>query len=299
MFDKLESRLELSGWLTAETAFRIGAGRSTGVIEPDLPVVRDAENKPYIPGSSFKGVLRSYLERFARTIQDVEKIACHPSHKEHWCITDAKMKDERQKLSQQVARKEMEERDIDSRLTEWILNESCLPCLTFGSPWLASKVQVRDLLVDKNRWFAQFQVRNGVAIDRDTETADEGNLYDYEVIPSGVRFHLRLIIENGKTWQWGMVMAGLKAFKNGGIAIGGGKSRGLGAVSLNLEECKLFSLEGSSGDERVEKLFNFLDGNNGEGVSSLVGDEPIETQAKAWIAEFKRELAKRAKEAQT
>ena len=32
MFDKLASRMELRGWLTSETAFRIGAGRSTEVL---------------------------------------------------------------------------------------------------------------------------------------------------------------------------------------------------------------------------------------------------------------------------
>jgi len=47
--------MELRGWLEAETAFRIGAGRSSEVLGTDLPVVRDAQDKPYIPGSSFKG----------------------------------------------------------------------------------------------------------------------------------------------------------------------------------------------------------------------------------------------------
>jgi len=55
MFDTLTSRMELRGWLEAETAFRIGAGRSSEVLGTDLPVVRDAQDKPYIPGSSFKG----------------------------------------------------------------------------------------------------------------------------------------------------------------------------------------------------------------------------------------------------
>ena len=62
MFDKFQSRLNLTGKIKTLTAIRIGAGRSTAVIGSDLPVVRDAAGAPYIPGSSFKGVLRSYVE---------------------------------------------------------------------------------------------------------------------------------------------------------------------------------------------------------------------------------------------
>ena len=55
MFDKFQSRLSLKGKVETLTAIRIGAGRSTSPISSDLPVVRDAANYPYIPGSSFKG----------------------------------------------------------------------------------------------------------------------------------------------------------------------------------------------------------------------------------------------------
>ena len=50
MFDSFDNRVSLVGTLTALTALRIGAGRATGVTGTDLPVVRDAFGKPYIPG---------------------------------------------------------------------------------------------------------------------------------------------------------------------------------------------------------------------------------------------------------
>ena len=56
------------------TAIRIGAGRSTSPVSSDLPVVRDSANRPYIPGSSFKGVLRSYIESIMRSIQGLIEI---------------------------------------------------------------------------------------------------------------------------------------------------------------------------------------------------------------------------------
>lgn len=280
MFEKLQSRLELSGWLIAETAIRIGAGRSTEVVGTDLPVVRDALGRPYIPGSTFKGLLRSRLESLVRAVCDDRRVVCNPTENKEWCIRA----DEIQKLKYAVRETDVAHRDRE--LTRRIVDQSCLLCLTFGSPWLASRVLVRDLLVDEGLWFGQFQVRDGVAIDRDTETAAEGKLYDYEVVPSGVRFSFRLLVENGEPWQWGMVFLGLKAFEHGGATVGGGKSRGLGWVRLNWEERKLFSLDGEKGQARLEKLLRFLDGGGYEDVS----DEMVKT----WVQAFRTKLAEAA-----
>jgi CRISPR/Cas system CSM-associated protein Csm3 (group 7 of RAMP superfamily) len=68
MFDTFKNRLEITGTLTTVTALRISAGRSTEPIGCDLPVIKDALGRPLIPGSSFKGALRSRLESFLRGI---------------------------------------------------------------------------------------------------------------------------------------------------------------------------------------------------------------------------------------
>jgi CRISPR/Cas system CSM-associated protein Csm3 (group 7 of RAMP superfamily) len=68
-------------------------------------------------------------------------------------------------------------------------------CQVFGSPWLASKVQVRDAPVGQ-LWFDQYQVRDGVAINRDTQTAEARLKYDYEVVPAQTRFDFMLVAEN-------------------------------------------------------------------------------------------------------
>lgn len=64
MFDVFKNRLEITGTLITITALRISAGRSTEPIGSDLPVIKDALGRPLIPGSSFKGALRSRLESF-------------------------------------------------------------------------------------------------------------------------------------------------------------------------------------------------------------------------------------------
>ena len=92
MFDSFQSRLKLKGTVETQTGIRVGAGRSTAVVGSDLPVVRDAEGAPYIPGSSFKGVLRAYLESIMRSFTDDKKIVCNPTSNDEQCITREKMK---------------------------------------------------------------------------------------------------------------------------------------------------------------------------------------------------------------
>lgn len=218
MFDKFQSRLNLRGEVETLTAIRIGAGRSTAVVGSDLPVVRDADGAPYIPGSSFKGVLRSYTESILRSFADNRGIVCNPTNENEQCITREEMTYLR-----------------DNRDDQLIVDRTCWVCQLFGSPWYASKLQIRDLHVQPDIWFDQYQQRDGVAIDRDTETASEGKLYDYEVVPAGVVFDFQAIVDNAEDWQLGILYFGLSAFEKGELTIGGGSSRGLGVIELSLE----------------------------------------------------------------
>ena len=217
MFDKFQSRLSLKGKVETLTAIRIGAGRSTSPISSDLPVVRDAANYPYIPGSSFKGVFRSYIESILRSFTDNKSVVCNPTNHNEHCITREEIKPLQEKRDDQL-----------------ILDKTCWVCQLFGSSWYASKLQIRDLHVDTDLWFGQYQQRDGVAIDRDTETAADGMLYDYEVVPAGILFDFQAIVDNAEDWQLGMLYLGLSAFKNGDLTIGGGSSRGLGVIELSL-----------------------------------------------------------------
>ena len=148
MFDKFQSRLNLKGEVETLTAIRIGAGRSTSPVSSDLPVVRDAANHPYIPGSSFKGVFRSYLESVLRSFTDDRCVVCNPTNEKEQCITREEMETLRKKRDDQL-----------------ILNQICWVCQLFGASWYASKLQIRDLHVRQDLWFDQYQQRDGVAIE--------------------------------------------------------------------------------------------------------------------------------------
>jgi CRISPR-associated RAMP protein (TIGR02581 family) len=257
MFDRFDNRVILRGTLTAQTALRIGAGRTTGVTGTDLPIVRDTLGKPYIPGSSFKGALRALVEALVRSINASRKAACNPvGRKTEWCLEST----------------ENLTGDKDGK----IVAETCLVCRVFGSPWLASKINIRDLLVDEKIWFGQFEVRNGVAIDRDTETAADGKLYDFEVVPAGTRFNCEIVIENAADWELGLAMLGLRSFdpKHGGGALGGGRSRGLGVVTIEWSARTLVD---------KNNFFDFLI--DGSGTTEIT-DEQVTT----WIRAAKERI---------
>jgi len=67
VMDKFQNRYVVRGIIVAETPIHIGAGNeSMNPVEPDNSVIKDKDGKPYIPGSSLKGALRSWLESFLR-----------------------------------------------------------------------------------------------------------------------------------------------------------------------------------------------------------------------------------------
>ena len=92
-------------------------------------------------------------------------------------------------------------------------------------------------------WHGRYQIRHGVSIDRDTETAAEGRLYTGEAVPSGSRFDCEIIIENGSAADQGLVLLGLRAFEQGRVTLGGAASRGLGQVRLTITGCQEVSPE--------------------------------------------------------
>jgi len=262
MFDTFKNRLEITGKLTTITALRISAGRSTEPIGTDLPVIKDALGQPLIPGSSFKGAMRSRLESFLRGIDSsfAEDPADFTSSSRNQYVKD--LKDTY--------------KNNDLELTQQLLEMTDLISHLFGSPWIASKFQVRDLTVLPETWFGQYQERDGVAIDRDTETAADGKLYDFQVVPAATEFEFRAVVENAEPWELGLVMIGLHQFETEQIPLGGGRSRGLGVVKLDIE--KMWWLDVNNNPEKLltylqelvnskieDKLPSYQDGKNLKG----------------------------------
>jgi hypothetical protein len=116
---------------------------------------------------------------------------------------------------------------------------SCWTCRIFGSSWLASKVLIKDLMLDEGSFY-RTEIRDGVGIDRDSGRAADGFKYQFEVVPVGTAFSLEVLVENATEAELGLLWLGIHAFEQGQVLMGGARSRGLGWCRLLLtpEECE-------------------------------------------------------------
>jgi CRISPR-associated RAMP protein (TIGR02581 family) len=288
-FARFHGRLTMHGALELVTPLRIGAGSSDDLGTADITVVKDALGYPYIPGSSFKGVLRTQVERLLRTID--EELAClcvtfadytddPPGSRPH-CPTTLQQDALKARVNYLRAQDPNSSTEDGRYLDKIYLEETCAVCRVFGSTGLAAKVIIPDLNLEADemsadgQWYGTYQVRHGVSIDRDTETAAEGRLYTSEAVPAGARFHCEIIVENGSPADQGLVLLGLRAFEKKLVTLGGGASRGLGQVQLTITDCREIP---SGGEGLIEFLVS--------GASRLVD----ETARLAKISALRAEL---------
>lgn len=255
---RFTSRFDYAGTLTFTTAHRIGAAASADPTEPNLPLLRTADGRPYIPGSSFKGALRSYTEAVLRTFDTA--LACNPLIDDERCLDKKQVRTIKQDPALTDVQKDQKLRD-----------DSCLVCKVFGNSVIAAKVLIKDLMVVPES-FHRVQVRDGVAIDRDTLAVGHGP-FQFETVPAGARFELTIAAENVDPGELGLLMIGLEAFRRGDIQLGGIKSRGLGWCELehNWQQCAY-----ADGDSLLDYLL-------GSGSSTQLDDITGPAHQAAWL----------------
>jgi CRISPR-associated RAMP protein (TIGR02581 family) len=221
-FEKLIERYRLVATLRTETALRVGTSKSLDVVGTDLPLVRDGMGRPYIPGSTFKGVARSTLEALLRGLGREQLWACDPFDPVTSCaaVIDKKI----------VAWKKSAQKGAEMKPEEFI-GGLCTACGLFGSPQMGGRLFIQDLpLADRSA--PEPMLRDGVGINRDLDVAQSKVKYDYEVVPAGVAFLLRLTLENPDEVQLALTLKLIEMFDRGDILLGGFTSRGLGRVSV-------------------------------------------------------------------
>jgi CRISPR-associated RAMP protein (TIGR02581 family) len=232
-WDTFASRLVIGGRLEAMSGLRIGAG-GVEAAQPsasDLPVLVGGDGRPYIPGASLRGVLRSFVERVVRTLEPQSgqgrawegRGACNPVVEAEWCISR-----EAADAWRQEARRDRDANG-DADFADKVWSHSCRVCRVFGNTLLASRVRIADLPLlgdDPPR----VERRDGVAIDRDKETV--ANKYDFEALVATSAFDLYIIAENLDAAERGLLLLGVRELSAGNLQVGGFKGRGLGWVKL-------------------------------------------------------------------
>lgn len=252
---ELRNRYVFTGRLAMQTALHIGGGRIT-LSHSDSPVVLTPDEKPFIPGSSFKGALRSTIEKIVPNLPNLR--TCGLPTKE---IKDEQCPTARQSLIAQELRRLS--RLSEQRASEELERERgnlCHTCKLFGSHLVAAHINVNDLYVREDEWSGIIQIRDGVAIDRDSEKAKDRLKYDFEVVPAQAVFDLSITLENATPQDLQLICVGLSEFVHSFGTIGGKRSRGLGACLLNDLKVSSLELEGAgvSLSERNQRLKNFL-----------------------------------------
>ncbi len=240
MFEKFVNRYIIEGDLKAATALHIGAAvdefRPNGCKNPFF---RNAGGLPLIPGSSLKGAMRSFLEQYLSSEPGKDELrgkmpsAREICNEQHPCA-DAKQDDTLKKLLKE------NKKDSEEKLSNYLFGTAggeggklCIVCRLFGSGLSAAKFSIRDARVVEESFQGDFEIRSGVAIDRDLGTSVTNKTFTTEVVPEGTTFSFKAVLENADENEWDMVKQLLRAMKLGLIQIGGMKSRGLGEIRLD------------------------------------------------------------------
>lgn len=255
---ELQNRYQFTGQLVMQTAFHIGGGRAT-LSNSDSPVVLTPEQIPFIPGSSFKGALRSTVEKLVPGLPGLSSCGLIDLSNEE--IEEGKKN--RTKMCPTVRQRDIveERRNRPGRereILERAIGDLCNTCQLFGSPFAASRINVSDLYMPREEWSGIIQVRDGVAIDRDSEKAKDRLKYDFEVVPASAVFELEIMLENATLQDLQLICIGLSEFVHGFGVIGGKRSRGLGVCHLDKLEVSALELTGVTESERNKRLQNYL-----------------------------------------
>lgn len=238
-FEKLESRYIFTGAILLTEAMHIGSGEGD---ERADSLFTCSNGRYYIPGSSLRGALRSTVERIAYSL---EKKTCllFNAGSSSTCVTSNPLLIEVEKQAFERRKEEWNEEEVVRFLQQGGL---CDTCKIFGSPYFASKVRITDLFPREILTHPKSAIRYGVGIDRDTETASEGALFEIEAIEKGCKFDFELIAENlyGKE-EWGLLCIGLwemmrRKEEGGTFYIGAKSAEGLGRCQLIIEKLSYF-----------------------------------------------------------
>lgn len=247
-------KVKITGRLVFDTAFHIGSGRE-GELATDMGVLLEPDGRPILPGSTLKGNFRSYAERlgtylgFSACLLDVDLSGVN-------CVGD-----ETYRKGVYEKFKEIKE---ERKKLDWLQNHVCDVCKLFGSPLQASRIFFSDGKLSAE-WGQRLQVRDGVCIDRDTETARHGAKYDFEVVPRGAEFEITIELENPEDHELALVGAALAEWENG-FRLGGFTSRGLGKVSLTSKKVEEIDYT------KPDQLKNYLLDRNMTDAGSLLND---------------------------
>ena len=192
------------------------------------------KEEPFVPGSSLKGMVRSYAEKICRSLRDDPVPVCLPY------VSPGNEQQEEKRQASCGLRLEQYGRTREIS-TSAAYRNSCPACRLFGSHKFAGRFAVSDAyLTDSFKAAGRplLEIRDGVAIDRITGGAAAGAKYDLEVLTRG-EFAATMEIRNFERWQLGLIGLVLRDMEDGLVRLGFGKSRGLGRFEAKINRFRI------------------------------------------------------------
>jgi len=231
MLKKMLNAVRVEVSLTPLDPLLVKSGQAS-VSGADMAFVRtyrsSGEPEPFLPGSSLKGVVRSYAEKICRSLKDRPVPVCLPYLKPD----DARGDEARQGSCGLWLEKHKRDRNRDSAPNPDVYRLCCPACRLFGCHSFVGRFAVSDGYVCDGSW--NLETRDGVAIDRFTGGAAAQAKYDLEVLTGG-KFRAEIEVRNFERWQLGLVALVLRDMEDGLVRVGSGKSRGLGRVTAEID----------------------------------------------------------------
>ena len=210
---KLIGKLILEGEMHCETGLHVGAGKgSLEIGGSDNPVVKDSVGRPYVPGSTLRGRIRSLLEQATGMAVPSELIFI------------SKRKGQEVRIHQSD-RPDDEICILFGRSPSEGNNASPARLAVFDAPLDLDSItqQMRETLDDELT-----EVKSENAIDRITSQANPRTI---ERVPAGARFRVRFVVDvlcEEDAPMLPLLLQGLRLLEDD--TLGGGGSRGSGRV---------------------------------------------------------------------
>ena len=223
---KLIGKLILEGEMHCETGLHIGAGKgSLEIGGADNPVVKDAFGRPYVPGSSLRGKLRSMLEQSSGLATPSELVYLSRRKGQEVRIHQSDRPDDEICLLFGRSPGRMDRVQGESFET----SQATPARLTvYDAPLDPDSItpQMREQLDDELT-----EVKSENAVDRITSQANPRTL---ERVPAGAKFKVRFLIDvlcDEDRVLPARLLEGLRLLEDD--TLGGGGSRGSGRVHFS------------------------------------------------------------------
>jgi len=218
---EITERVRIKGKLRLLTPTSFGSGDAEG--PTDMQLLRDpVEGRPLLTGASIAGALRNYLHEFQRGYRVR--------------VNTKAVKEKKTYAERLFGHLDDSKEDDRAAVQSWLLIEDSFGVALDGTATLTANQGSTEVNPQNAEKTFGVELRDGVAIEAKTRTAEEGKKFDVELLEAGWSFDIQLeLLLNGKEADNELLSAlvvALKGLQDGEIGLGYRKRRGFGRCTI-------------------------------------------------------------------